>query len=130
MPVDNSIKILIIDDMQTMRKIIKNILKQIGFNDFVEAENGAQALKVLEGKTTIDLIISDWNMPELNGLELLKKVKADDALKSIPFLMVTAEGLKENVLEAIKAGVNNYIVKPFTPAALQEKIDAIFASNG
>ena len=122
MGVDKNIKILVVDDFATMRKIIKNLLKQAGYNNIVEAEDGAEALKVLKSEKA-DFIISDWNMPNMNGLEFLKAVRADSEFSGLPFLMVTAEGLKENVVLAIKAGVSGYIVKPFTADVLSEKIE-------
>jgi two-component system, chemotaxis family, chemotaxis protein CheY len=121
---DFTITILIVDDFASMRRIVKGTLKSIGFNNFVEAEDGAIALKMLE-KEKIGLIISDWIMPNMNGLEFLKAVKGNTKLKDIPFIMVTAEGQKGNVLEAINAGVNNYIVKPFTPETLQAKLQKV-----
>ncbi len=120
---DTSIKVLVVDDFATMRRIVKGVLRQLGFENIVEAEDGSIALDTLK-KEEIGLIVSDWNMPNMNGLDLLKAVKGDDGLKGIPFIMVTAEGLKENVLEAVKVGVTNYIVKPFTPEAFSEKIQA------
>jgi len=124
MDVDKNIKILLVDDFATMRKVIKNLLKQSGYNNIVEAEDGVDALKVLKAEK-VDFVISDWNMPNMTGLELLKAVRADSDLSGLPFLMVTAEGLKENVVVAVKAGVNNYIVKPFTAEVLNEKIKKI-----
>jgi len=121
---DFGITILIVDDFASMRRIIKGTLKSIGFDNFIEAEDGVVALKKLE-KEKIDLIISDWIMPNMNGLEFLKAVKGDSKFKDIPFVMVTAEGQKGNVLEAINAGVNNYIVKPFTPETLQAKLQKV-----
>lgn len=121
---DFSITILIVDDFASMRRIVKGTLKSIGFNNFIEAEDGVIALKMLE-KEKIDLIISDWIMPNMNGLEFLKAVKGNEKFKKIPFVMVTAEGQKGNVLEAINAGVNNYIVKPFTPETLQAKLKKV-----
>lgn len=121
---DFGITILIVDDFASMRRIIKGTLKSIGFSNFIEAEDGILALKTLE-KEKIDLIISDWIMPNMNGLEFLKAVKKDDRFKGIPFIMVTAEGQKGNVLEAINAGVSNYIVKPFTPETLQSKLKKV-----
>ena len=120
---DTSIKVLVADDFATMRRIVKGVLKQLGFQNIVEAEDGSKALEALK-KEEVGLIISDWNMPKMTGLDLLKAVRSDDGLKSIPFIMVTAEGLKENVLEAVKAGVTNYVVKPFTPEGFSEKIQA------
>ncbi len=125
MALDLSMKLLVVDDFSTMRRIIKNILKQIGFTNVDEAENGQVALsKLLDGN--YDFVVSDWNMPEMSGIELLKSVRANEKIKDLPFLMVTAEAKKENVVEAVKAGVNNYIVKPFTAEILQEKISKIF----
>jgi len=121
---DTSIKILIVDDFATMRRILKNILKQLGFKNLVEADDGTTAWEVLEGQG-IDLIISDWNMPKMTGLELLKKVRASDKYKGIPFLMVTAEAQKQNVIEAVQAGVSNYVVKPFTAEAISDKLEKI-----
>jgi two-component system chemotaxis response regulator CheY len=125
MAFDLSMKILVVDDFSTMRRIIKNILKQIGFTSIDEAENGEIALSKI-GDGNYDFVISDWNMPEMTGIELLKMVRANEATKDLPFLMVTAEAKKENVIEAVKAGVNNYIVKPFTAEVLREKISKIF----
>jgi len=122
---DKDIKVLVVDDFSTMRRIVKNILRQLGFNNIVEADDGTTGLGVLQ-KEKIDLIISDWNMPKMTGLDLLKAVKSDDALKDIPFLMVTAEAQQENIIEAVKAGVSNYIVKPFTAETLGKKIEQVF----
>ncbi len=121
-------KILIVDDFATMRKILKNILKELGYTDLLEAEDGQAALEILR-REKVDLVISDWNMPNMDGLSLLKAIRSDEALKDTPVLMVTAEAQKQNVLEAVKAGVNNYVVKPFTPEVIQEKISKIFASR-
>ena len=118
-------KVLVVDDFATMRKIVRNILKQIGFEDIIEAEDGNAALRILKGDT-IGLVVTDWNMPNMGGLELLKEIRRDAQTQNLPVLMVTAEGLKENVMVAIKAGVNNYVVKPFTAEVLQEKIETIF----
>ena len=124
--IDTSIKVLVVDDMSTMRRILKNVLKQIGFSNLVEAENGQDALNKLK-VGDIGLIVSDWNMPVMQGIELLRTVRADDELKHLPFLMVTAEAQKENIIEAVQAGVSNYVVKPFTAEALQGKLEKIFA---
>lgn len=124
---DLGMKILIVDDFATMRRIMKNILKQIGFTNIVEADDGTTALEELK-KTTVDLIISDWNMPKMTGLDLLKSVRSTDGLKEIPFLMVTAEAQKQNVIDAVQAGVTNYVVKPFTAEAISEKLEKIFKS--
>ncbi|MEN2985948.1 MAG: chemotaxis response regulator CheY [Thermodesulfovibrionaceae bacterium] len=118
------IKVLVIDDFPTMRRIIKNLLKQIGFENIDEAENGEEALRKLHS-SDYGLIVSDWNMPVMDGLQLLKAVRTDPKLKEIPFLMVTAEAEKEKVIEAIKSGVDNYIVKPFTGEVLKEKLEKI-----
>ncbi len=125
MAMDLSMKILIVDDFATMRRIMKNILKQIGFTNIVEADDGTTALEELK-KNKVDLIVSDWNMPKMTGLELLKAVRASDDLKEIPFLMVTAEAQKQNVIDAVQAGVSNYVVKPFTAEAITEKLEKIF----
>jgi len=118
------LKILVVDDFATMRKVIRNLLKQVGYEDIVEAEDGVAALRILKAQK-VDMIISDWNMPNMTGLELLKAVRADADLTKIPFLMVTAEALQDNVVEAVKSGVSNYIVKPFTAEVLNEKIAKI-----
>jgi len=118
-------KILTVDDFSTMRRIIKSMLRQLGYNNLVEAEDGTAALSLLQ-REKVDFVISDWNMPHMNGLDLLKAIRADENLKPIPFLLVTAEALKEYVVEAVKAGVDNYVVKPFTAETLKEKIDTIF----
>ena len=122
---DQNMKILTVDDFSTMRRIIRNMLRQLGYTNVVEAEDGVEALSLLQ-REKVDFVISDWNMPNMSGLGLLKAIRADDNLKPIPVLLVTAEALKENVVEAVKAGVNNYVVKPFTAETLKEKIDAIF----
>jgi two-component system, chemotaxis family, chemotaxis protein CheY len=122
-------KVLVVDDFATMRKIIKNVLKQISIENVLEAENGKHALTVLKNDS-VDLIISDWIMPEMTGIEFLKACKADETIKKIPFIMVTAEAQKDNIMEAIKSGVDNYIVKPFTPDKLREAIDKAKAKVG
>lgn len=118
---DKDIKILIVDDFATMRKVVRNLLKQSGYENVVEAEDGVTAMRALKSQK-IDFIISDWNMPNMSGLELLKAIRADEELNKTPFLMVTAEALQDNVVAAVKAGVSNYIVKPFTSEVLNEKI--------
>ena len=125
MPADPNMKILVVDDMLTMRRIVKNIMKQLGFANVEEAENGQDALTKLRAES-FGFVISDWNMPVMTGIELLRAIRADDSLKAIPVLMVTAEAQKENLIEAIQAGVSNYIVKPFTAEVLQEKMSKIF----
>jgi two-component system chemotaxis response regulator CheY len=122
---DPNMKILTVDDFSTMRRIIRNMLRQLGYTNIVEAEDGAAAWSLLQ-REKVDFVISDWNMPNMNGLDLLKAIRADENLKPIPVLLVTAEALKEYIVEAVKAGVNNYVVKPFTAETLQEKIDTIF----
>ncbi|MBW1614723.1 MAG: chemotaxis response regulator CheY [Deltaproteobacteria bacterium] len=122
---DLSMKVLIVDDFATMRRILKNILKQIGFSNIAEAENGKTALAELK-KEQFDLVLCDWSMPEMSGLELLQKIRSDDELKDTPFVMVTAEAQKDNILEAVKAGVNNYVVKPFTAETIEEKLKKVF----
>jgi two-component system chemotaxis response regulator CheY len=122
---DINMRILVVDDFQTMRRIVKNVLKGLGFTHIVEADNGLRALEILKGEK-IDFIVSDWNMPEMTGIELLKTIRASEEWKDLPFLMVTAEGNREQVINAVKNRVNNYVVKPFTPAILEEKIRNIF----
>ncbi len=122
-------KILVVDDFPTMRRIVKTLMRQNGYTNFVEAEDGVQGFKMLETTPDIEFIISDWNMPNMTGLELLKAVRADARFKHLPFLMVTAEAEKENIIEAVKSGVNNYIVKPFTGVTLQEKLAKVFATR-
>jgi two-component system chemotaxis response regulator CheY len=119
------LKILVVDDFPTMRRIVKTLLKQNGFNNFVEAEDGEQGYRALQEHGDFELIVSDWNMPNMTGLEFLKTVRADPKFKHLPFLMVTAEAEKENIIEAVKAGVSNYIVKPFTGQALKDKLEKI-----
>jgi len=121
---NKEITIFVVDDFATMRKIVKNILVQLGFKNVLEADDGTTALEVLK-KQKVDLIISDWNMPKMSGLELLKAVRSDENLKSVKFIMVTAEAQKENVIEAIRNGVNQYVVKPFTPEVLKEKMEKV-----
>jgi two-component system, chemotaxis family, chemotaxis protein CheY len=125
MPADPSMKIMVVDDMSTMRRIVKNLLKQLGFANVDEAENGQEALIKLRADK-FGFVVSDWNMPVMSGIELLRAIRADEGLKAIPVLMVTAEAQKENIIEAVKAGVSNYVVKPFTAETLQEKMGKIF----
>jgi len=122
-------KILVVDDFVTMRRIVKNLLKQLGYENIIEAEDGEQAYAKLKGGG-FGFVVSDWNMPNLDGLGLVQKVRSDPELKALPFLMVTAEAEKEKVIEAIKAGVSNYVVKPFTAEILKEKIEKIFEKLG
>ncbi len=120
------LRILAVDDSATMRRIIVNTLKRAGFEDVVEATDGKDALAKLASES-VNFIITDWNMPEMDGLSFVKTVRSDPALKDIPILMVTTRSVKDDIIEAMKAGVNNYIVKPFTPQTLKEKIDKIMA---
>jgi two-component system chemotaxis response regulator CheY len=126
---DYKMKILIVDDFPTMRRIVRNIFKQLGFENFEEAEDGAQAYAKLK-TGGFGFVVSDWNMPNMDGFEFLKKVRSDPELKNMPFLMVTAEAEKDKVITAIKAGVSNYVVKPFTAEILKEKMDKIFEKLG
>lgn len=122
---DKNMKILIVDDFSTMRRIIKNLLRDLGFNNTQEADDGATALPMLKsGK--FEFLVTDWNMPGMTGIELLKNVRSDPELAHLPVLMVTAEQKREQIVEAAQAGVNGYIVKPFTATTLKEKIDKIF----
>ena len=121
---DRNMKILVVDDFSTMRRIIRNILKEIGYTNVEEADDGSTALEKMKAGN-IDFVVTDWNMPNMPGIELLKAIRQSPELKSTPVLMVTAEAAKENVITAVQAGVNNYIVKPFTAAALKERIDLI-----
>lgn len=125
MPADPNMKILVVDDMATMRRIVKNILKQLGFANTEEAENGQEALQKLRADN-FSLVVSDWNMPVMSGIDMLRAIRADDKLKAIPVLMVTAEAQQANLVEAVQAGVSNYIVKPFTAETMQDKLNKIF----
>jgi two-component system chemotaxis response regulator CheY len=124
MSVDLTMNVLVVDDYKTMIRIITNLLKQIGFNNIDDASDGTAALSLLK-KNEYGLVVSDWNMEPMTGLDLLKEVRADDRLKAMPFLMVTAESKTENVIAAKEAGVNNYIVKPFNAETLKGKIESI-----
>ncbi len=125
MAVDKNMNVLIVDDYQTMLRIIRNLLKQLGFNNVIEATDGSAAFEALS-KDEFGLVISDWNMEPMSGLELLKQVRASSgAMKDVPFIMVTAESKTENVIAAKKAGVNNYIVKPFNAETLKTKIASV-----
>ncbi len=120
-------KFLVVDDFSTMRRIVRNLLKELGFANVQEAEDGVDALNKLRGES-FDFVVSDWNMPNMTGIELLKAIRADESLKHLPVLMVTAEAKKENIIEAAKAGASGYVVKPFTAATLDEKLKKIFAA--
>ncbi len=116
--------ILFVEDSPTMRRIIANSLRQVGFDDIIEAENGVDALEKVEGRK-IDLVVTDWNMPEMNGAELVKTLREMPAYAEVPIVMITTRGMKDDVMTAMKLGVNGYIVKPFTPEILQEKLRSI-----
>ena len=124
MAVDLSMPVLVVDDYQTMIRIIRNLLNQLGFSNIEEAKDGKQALEKMQG-SRFGLVISDWNMEPMTGFELLQQVRASEALKATPFIMITAESKTENVIAAKKAGVNNYIVKPFNAETLKGKIKAV-----
>lgn len=123
-----AMKFLIVDDSVTMRRIVINSLKQIGHDDFCEAADGREAITKLTSDPSINFIITDWNMPEISGLDLVKSIRSDPKLASLPILMVTTRGMKEDIIEALQAKVNNYIVKPFTPQVLREKIEQIVSA--
>lgn len=122
-------KLLVVDDSSTMRRIIKNTLSRLGYEDVLEGEDGVQGWNVLNENADMGMLITDWNMPEMNGLELVKKVRADARFADLPIIMVTTEGGKTEVITALKAGVNNYIVKPFTPQVLKEKLAAVLGTS-
>jgi len=119
------LKILVVDDSSTMRRIIKNTLARLGYKDILEGADGVEGWAELDANPDIEMLITDWNMPEMNGLELVKKTRADDRFSDLPIIMVTTEGGKSEVITALKAGVNNYIVKPFTPQVLKEKLAVV-----
>jgi two-component system chemotaxis response regulator CheY len=125
MPADTNMKVLVVDDFATMRRIVKNILTQLGYKNIIEADDGSTAVDILKNEK-VDMIISDWNMPKMTGLELLKHVRGDATLADTPFIMVTAEAQQDNIILAVKAKVSQYIVKPFTAETLGEKIDKVF----
>jgi two-component system chemotaxis response regulator CheY len=129
MMVDKSLKILVVDDFPTMRRIIRNLLKELGFENVDEAEDGALALGKLRNGG-FQFVVSDWNMPNMDGLTMLQNIRADPALAKLPVLMVTAEAKKENIVAAAQAGANGYVVKPFTAATLEEKLTKIFEKLG
>lgn len=122
---DKNMKILIVDDFSTMRRIIKNLLRDLGFTNTAEADDGLTALPMLKNGD-FDFLVTDWNMPGMTGIDLLKAIRADEKLVSLPALMVTAEAKRDQIVEAAQAGVNGYVVKPFTAAVLKEKIEKIF----
>lgn len=124
----SALKFLAIDDSPTMRRIVSNTLKRIGYEDVIEADNGKDALAKLYTEK-VDFIITDWNMPEMDGLEFVQSVKADANFQKLPILMITTRGVKEDIVDAMRAGVSSYIVKPFTPQTLKEKIESILAQR-
>ncbi|GHB10197.1 chemotaxis response regulator CheY [Salinicola rhizosphaerae] len=126
---DKNMRILVVDDFPTMRRIVRSLLKELGFENVEEAEDGQEALTKLRAGG-FEFVVSDWNMPNLDGLEMLKEIRQDSALSSLPVLMVTAEAKKENIIAAAQAGANGYVVKPFTAATLEEKLNKIFEKLG
>ncbi len=126
---DKNMSILVVDDFPTMRRIVRSLLKELGFTNVEEAEDGQDALNKLKAGG-FQFVVSDWNMPNLDGLEMLKQIRADDGLKHLPVLMVTAEAKKENIIAAAQAGASGYVVKPFTAATLEEKLNKIFEKLG
>jgi two-component system chemotaxis response regulator CheY len=126
---DPNMKFLVVDDFSTMRRIVRNLLKELGFTNVDEAEDGVAALSKLRS-THFDFVVSDWNMPNMTGIDLLKQIRGDANLKHLPVLMVTAEAKKENIIEAAQAGASGYVVKPFTAATLEEKLNKIFQNQG
>ena len=125
MPANNAMQILVVDNDSTMRRLLKNTLNQLGFNNIIEADDGTTAMAKLSSEK-IDLVINDWIMPKMTGMELLKNIRADASLKSIPVLMIIVEAFQGNIITAVKAGVSDYIVQPFNAKSLQEKIKTIF----
>ena len=123
------LKFLVVDDSVTMRRIVVNSLRNLGYENFVEATDGQDALTKLKSDEAINFIITDWNMPVISGLDLVKNIRSDSKVGMLPILMVTTRGVKEDIIEALHAKVNNYIVKPFTPQILRDKIDQILATN-
>lgn len=126
---DKNMSFLVVDDFPTMRRIVRSLLKELGFTNVEEAEDGQDALNKLRAGN-FEFVVSDWNMPNLDGLEMLKEIRQDDTLKELPVLMVTAEAKKENIIAAAQAGANGYVVKPFTAATLEEKLNKIFDKLG
>ncbi|MEY4593238.1 MAG: hypothetical protein RIR18_2133 [Pseudomonadota bacterium] len=130
MPVDPKIKFLVVDDFSTMRRIVRNLLKELGFTNVEEAEDGQIALQRLNGSSNFDFVVTDWNMPNMDGLTLLQNIRSSPTLKHLPVLMITAEAKKENIIAAAQAGASGYIVKPFTAATLSEKMNKVFEKYG
>lgn len=129
MAADPKMRILVVDDFSTMRRIVRNLLKELGYNNVDEAEDGVMALQKIQN-IGFDFVVTDWNMPNMDGLTLLQTIRATDNLKHVPVLMITAEAKKENIIAAAQAGANGYIVKPFTAATLNEKLQKIFDKMG
>lgn len=127
---DKNLKFLVVDDFSTMRRIVRNLLKELGYTNVDEAEDGIVALQKLRGGGGFQFVVTDWNMPNMTGIELLKNIRTDDGLKHLPVLMITAEAKKENIIEAAQNGASGYIVKPFTAATLEEKMGKIFEKYG
>lgn len=125
--VDPNMKFLVVDDFSTMRRIVRNLLKELGFTNVAEAEDGVQGLTMLQ-EGGYDFVVSDWNMPNMTGIDMLRAIRADPKLKHLPVLMVTAEAKRENIIEAAQAGASGYVVKPFTAGTLDEKLKKIFAT--
>lgn len=125
---DPNMKILVVDDFSTMRRIIRNLLKELGFVNVSEAEDGVDGLNKLRTEGNYEFVVSDWNMPNMTGIEMLRQIRADAALKHLPVLMVTAEAKRENIIEAAQAGASGYVVKPFTAATLDEKLKKVFST--
>ena len=121
----SKLKFLVVDDFSTMRRIVRNLLKELGFQHVDEAEDGAEALQKLK-RESFDFVVSDWNMPNMSGIELLKAIRGDQKLKHLPVLLVTAEAKRENIIEAAHEGANGFVVKPFTANTLEEKLNKIF----
>ncbi|MCE9633130.1 MAG: chemotaxis response regulator CheY [Methylophilales bacterium] len=126
---DKNLKMLVVDDFSTMRRIVRNLLKELGFTNVEEAEDGVSALNKLQSGR-FEFVVTDWNMPNMSGIELLKNIRKDPNLKDLPVLMVTAEAKRENIVEAAQSGANGYIVKPFTATTLEEKLNRIFEKLG
>lgn len=126
---DKNLKFLVVDDFSTMRRIVRNLLKELGYTNVDEAEDGVAALQKLKG-SNFQFVVTDWNMPNMTGIELLKAIRADASLKHLPVLMITAEAKKENIIEAAQSGASGYIVKPFTAGTLEEKMGKIFEKYG
>lgn len=127
---DKNLKFLVVDDFSTMRRIVRNLLKELGYTNVDEAEDGVAALQKLKAGGNFQFVVTDWNMPNMTGIDLLKNIRADAALKHLPVLMITAEAKKENIVEAAQSGASGYIVKPFTAAVLEEKLNKIFEKYG